>query len=92
MGQDKGLGTGTYLETFTLEPEICYTAGPVDACIWLRSKAACVFHPERTLSRSGRVYQQLAGLTPADPWGNSRQNCLHGMRIVGNTQLVWNGQ
>lgn len=56
---------------------------------WVRTR---VFHPEENLSRSGRVYQQLAGLTPADPWGNSRQNCLHGMRIVGNTQLVWNGQ
>ena len=38
------------------------------------------------------VNQELADLAPVEPWGNSRQNRLHGMRIVGNTQLVWNGQ
>ena len=31
-------------------------------------------------------------LAPIESWGDGSQNCLQNMRIVGNTQLVWDGQ
>jgi hypothetical protein len=34
----------------------------------------------------------MGDLAPIENWGDSGQNCLHDMRIVGNTQLVWDGQ
>ena len=40
---------------------------------------------QRLVRHSWSVSQELADLTPAEPWGDSRQNCLHDMRIVGNT-------
>ena len=30
-------------------------------------------------------------LVPAEGWSDRSQNCLHDMRIVGNTELIWNG-
>jgi hypothetical protein len=31
-------------------------------------------------------------LAPIESWGDGSQNCFQNMRIVGNTQLVWDGQ
>ena len=31
-------------------------------------------------------------LVPTEGWGDRSQNCLHHVRIIGNTQLIWNGQ
>jgi hypothetical protein len=30
-------------------------------------------------------------LAPTKGWRDRSQNCLHDMRIVGNTELIWNG-
>ena len=31
-------------------------------------------------------------LAPTEGWSDRRQNCLLDMCIVGNTELIWNGQ
>src|SRR5580704_6700397 len=30
-------------------------------------------------------------LVPTEGWGDRSQNCLHDVRIVGNTELIWDG-
>ena len=30
-------------------------------------------------------------LVPTERWDNRSQNCLHDVRIVGNTELIWDG-
>jgi hypothetical protein len=30
-------------------------------------------------------------LVPTEGWGDRSQNCLHHVRIVGNTELIWDG-
>ena len=30
-------------------------------------------------------------LVPTERWGDRTQNCLHDVRIVGNTELIWDG-
>jgi hypothetical protein len=30
-------------------------------------------------------------LVPTERWGDRSQNCLHDVRIVGNTELIWDG-
>jgi len=42
--------------------------------------------------RINGLNEGMGDLAPMQSWGDSRQNCLHDMRIVGNTQLVWDGQ
>jgi len=39
-----------------------------------------------------RVPGRQDDLAPIESWGDSGQNCLYDMRIVGNTQLVGDGQ
>src|ERR1039458_2097195 len=48
--------------------------------------------PMRTPSKSALEIDGTRDLTPIEGWGNGSLNCLQNMRIVGNTQLVWDGQ
>ena len=35
--------------------------------------------------------QHIGGLAPTEGWSEGSQNCLHDMRVVGDTQLIRNG-
>jgi hypothetical protein len=48
-------------------------------------------HVKRKGSRKYQSIVCVGDSAPTQSWGDSRQNCLHDMRIVGNAQLVWDG-
>jgi hypothetical protein len=35
---------------------------------------------------------RLGDLSPTESWGNSSQNGLQNMRVIGDTELIWNRQ
>ncbi len=45
-----------------------------------------------THHQNGKRLVGYGDLAPIESWGDGSQNCLQNMRIVGNTQLVWNCQ
>jgi hypothetical protein len=43
------------------------------------------------LSRGEQLLECGENLVPTERWGDRSQNCLHDVRIVGNTELIWDG-
>jgi len=73
---------------------------PSSSYLTIRLRESAGLEPATSAVQRQRPRHALSGkqllecgenLAPTERWGDRTQNCLHDVRIVGNTELIWDG-